>query len=157
MVIIQSLKQHFKARAIEWGMSGWAFTWGLMILFYPEMFVHPATAPLFTGLLDAFDWLGGYAPFTIGMCLVLVALLRGTALTINGLWRKTPTIRIVTSAISAFFIMHLIVGFSQGPPNTGSITYFWLFIADCYSAKSASEDWLEANRRKPIKLIPQRT
>lgn len=134
-------------------MSGWALTWGLMVLMYPTIFSNPRTGPLFDGVLATVSWTGLYEPTLIGLLFVALGLVRGSALFINGLWKRTPLIRLITSALSAFLITHIVVGISQGPPNTGTVTYFWLFLADCLSAKRATEDWLQSRKASPLIIL----
>lgn len=144
MNIIRSLKDHFEVRALEWGMSGWAVSWGLMVLLVPSMFTNPQTKYMYSGMSDIVEWTGFTPSVVIGLIFLITGLARGTALFINGLWRSTPIIRMASSAVSAFFITTLIVGVTQGPPHTSAITYLWLFFADCLSAKRAAEDCLKA-------------
>lgn len=139
------MKEHFDARAMEWGMSGWATTWGLMVFLNPEMFTNPGTSTIFKGLNDVFSVVvSDNIPQVIGVTFLLLGVIRGCSLFVNGAWRKTPLIRMITSAVSAFFLTTLMVGFLQGPPNTGVVTYFWLFLADCLSAQRAAKDYLKA-------------
>jgi hypothetical protein len=130
--IIKSMKEHFNARAVEWGMAGWAVTTGLMLFIVPD--THRPGFP--------------FTAEVLGILFIIMGLVRGSALFINGLWRRTPAIRLFTSALSAFMVTWLMVGISQGPPSLGSINFFFLFLADCMSAKRATEDWLEASERK---------
>lgn len=130
--IIKSMKEHFNARAVEWGMAGWAVSTGLMLIMVPATY-----RPGFP-----------FTPDALGLMFLLMGLVRGSALFVNGLWRRTPPIRLFTSAMSAFMVTWLMVGISQGPPSLGSVNFFFLFLADCLSAKRATEDWLEANERK---------
>lgn len=146
--IIKSMKAHFNARAVEWGMAGWAVSWGLMVMLNPEMFANPSTAQQYHGLWNLVSWTGYYPPVVLGILFIIMGMTRGSALLINGFWRRTPLIRLITSAVSAFFITSLMVGVSQGEPNLASVNYFFFFLADCMSAKRATEDFLEAEERK---------
>lgn len=150
VTIIQSLRQHFNVRAIEWGMSGWALSWGLMVLLVPSIFTNPATGILFQGIARTVAWTGLNPSVLIGLSFTVLGLIRGVSLFINGLWTVTPLIRIATSAISAFLLTHVVVGLASGPPNVGTLTYFWLFLADCLSARRATEDWLQARKVKAL-------
>lgn len=144
MTIIRSLKTHFEVRALEWGMSGWAVSWGLMVLLIPSIFTDPRTCHFYTGVSGIVEWTGFIPSVVVGLIFLITGLIRGMSLFINGLWISTPLIRMIASAVSAFFLTALIVGTINGPPSTLTITYFWLFLADCLSAKRAAEDWLKA-------------
>lgn len=140
-MIIKKMKEHFEIRAIEWGMAGWAITWGLQSIFVPSMFTNPVTGPVSSLMLKSVDWLGGESHIILGMVVLLTGLLRLTALFINGLWKATPLIRILTSAVSGFVVMNIVVSLAQGPPSFGVVTYLWLFFADCFSASRAARDY----------------
>lgn len=144
MTIITSMKQHFEIRAIEWGMAGWAVMWGLQCLLNPEMFTHPVTGAITTQMLYTVDWIGGDPKVVLGLAVFLIGIFRATALFINGLWTQTPLVRLMTSAVSAFLLLNIVVGLSVGPPNFGIPTYLSLFFADCFSAYRASRDYLLA-------------
>lgn len=144
MTIITSMKQHFEVRAIEWGMAGWAMMWGLQALLVPEIFTSPISGPLATSMLYTVDWVGGDSAVILGLSVFLVGLFRAVALFINGLWIQTPLVRLVTSAVSGFLILNIVVGLAQAPANFGVVTYLSLFFADCFSAYRASRDYLIA-------------
>lgn len=139
-MIVKSMKEHFEARAIEWGMAGWAITWGLQALLIPSIFVNPVTGPATSLMYKSVEWMGGNPGTTLGLLVLLTGLFRAAALFINGLWKATPVIRIVTSAVSGFVVANIVVGLASGPPNFGVVTYTWLFFADCLSASRAARD-----------------
>lgn len=139
-MIVKSMKEHFEARAIEWGMAGWATSWGLTALLVPSIFTNPVTGPATKLMYKSVEWMGGEPSVIIGLMVFLTGLLRAAALFINGLWRATPLIRIITSAVSGFVVMNIVIGLASGPPNFGVITYTWLFFADCLSASRAARD-----------------
>lgn len=153
--IIKSLRRHFDVRAVEWGMAGWAFTWGLMVLAYPSVFTQSSTGQMFSGIKDTVSWTGVHEPTLIGVLFVVLGIVRAISLFINGAWRSSPLVRIIAAAVSAFFIMHIVIGFAQGPPNTGTVTYTWLFLADCLSAKRATEDWLQSRKATALIMIKE--
>lgn len=138
------MKQHFEVRAIEWGMAGWAVMWGLQALLMPEIFTNPVSGPITSKMLYTVQWAGSNAIIVLGLAVFLIGLFRATALFINGLWTRTPLVRLATSALSAFLLMNIVIGLSQGPPNFGVVTYLSLFFADCFSAYRASRDYLIA-------------
>jgi hypothetical protein len=146
------MKQHFEVRAIEWGMAGWAVMWGLQCLLVPEVFTNEVSGQAATNMLYTVGWIGGNSPVILGLSVFLVGLFRGAALFVNGLWIRTPIIRLVTSAASAFLLMNIVIGLYQAPPNFGVVTYLSLFFADCFSAYRASRDYQLAEKDPVIRL-----
>lgn len=142
MIVLKRFKAHFETRAIEWGMAGWAVTWGLQVLLNPEVFTSPVTRPLNQHMLNTLETVFTYnqAFHVLGILAVFAGLVRGAALTINGFWKQTPLIRIGASAISAFVVSNVAFSLMQGPPTLGVVTYSWLFAADCLSGFRAARD-----------------
>lgn len=122
-------------------MSGWAFSWGLVVLTNPEIFTNAETASLFAGLAELSRLVGDSPNTIIGLAFMFLGIIRGLALFINGMWKQTPLVRMIMSGVSAFFLTEIMVTMAQGPPNTAVVTYFWLFLADCLGAKRATQDW----------------
>lgn len=143
MIMLSKLKEHFEVRAIEWGMSGWAVTWGLQALINPEVFTSPETGPLNIHMLHTLDWLMSVelASILLPVLAILVGVLRAVALYVNGAWHQTPLVRMVTSALSAFVVSNIVFSLMQGPATLGVITYSWLFAADCFSGFRAAKDY----------------
>jgi len=143
MILIQSFRKHFEARAIEWGMAGWAITWGLQGLINPEVFTNTETAPLNNHMLHTMEWFFSHdvAAFVLCFLAVVVGVARAIALYINGAWKQTPMIRMITSALSAFVVSNIVFSLAQGPATFGLITYSWLFAADCFSGFRAARDY----------------
>lgn len=141
MTIITSMKQHFEVRAIEWGMAGWAVMWGLQCILNPSMFTNETTGAITRQMMYSVQWMGGNSEVLLGLAVLFIGLFRGLALLINGLWTRTPLIRLITSAISAFLLFNIVLGLYNGPPNFGVPTYLSLFFADCFSAYRASRDF----------------
>ena len=142
MIMIQKFRQHFETRAIEWGMSFWAITWGLQCLLHPEVFTSSVTGPLNQHMLHTFEPLAGaYAATALGLFAFCIGVARACALYINGMWRQTPMIRMITSALSAFVVSNIFFSLMQGPPTLGLVTYGWLFAADCFSGFRAARDY----------------
>jgi hypothetical protein len=143
VILLQKMKRHFEARAIEWGMAGWAVTWGLQILLNPEVFTHPDTASLNLHMLHTLEWLmpPSVAATFLGTLAVCIGLARAIALWVNGAWCQTPLVRVITSALSAFVVSNIVFSLMQGPPTLGLVTYSWLFAADCFSGFRAAKDY----------------
>lgn len=143
MILLHKMKRHFEVRAIEWGMAGWAITWGLQVLLNPEVFTDPVTGPLNVHMLHTLEWLMPHpvAATFLGTLAVCVGSARAVALWINGAWCQTPMIRVITSALSAFVVSNIVFSLVQGPPTLGLVTYSWLFAADCFSGFRAAKDY----------------
>lgn len=145
ITLIKSLRHHFEARAIEWGMAGWAITWGVQALLVPEIFINSVTKSLIENMSIVSDNPSGL----LGLIVLLTGLFRATALFINGMWHITPLVRILTSAVSGFVVANIIVSSVQGAPTFATVTYMWLFLADCFSAYRAARDYLVYRVHKP--------
>lgn len=143
MIVLGNMKKHFEARAIEWGMAGWAITWGLQVLFNPEVFTSSVTGPLNIHMLHTLEFVFSreVAFHVLGFLALFVGIVRATALYINGRWKQTPMIRMITSALSAFVVSNVVFSLMQGPATLGVITYGWLFLADCFSGFRAARDY----------------
>lgn len=143
MILLSKMKQHFEVRAIEWGMAGWAITWGLQILLNPQVFTSPVTGPLNMHMLHTLEFLfsTNVAFHVLGWLAVSVGTSRAVALYINGAWKQTPMIRMITSALSAFVVSNVVFSLMQGPATLGLVTYSWLFAADCFSGFRAARDY----------------
>lgn len=143
MILVERMKKHFEVRAIEWGMAGWAITWGLQVLLNPEVFTSPVTGPLNIHMLHTLEFLfsTNTAFHVLGWLAILVGVTRAAALWVNGAWRQTPMIRMITSALSAFVVSNVVFSLMQGPPTLGLVTYSWLFAADCFSGFRAARDY----------------
>ena len=141
MIVFASLKEHFPLRKLEWIMAGWLATWGAYILAYPEMFTDPRTAAIFSGLNEVSDTYGVAGAHVWGWVAVIVGLARITALFINGLWRRSPVVRVVCAFISMYIVTQIVFGIAAtGIPNTGIPTYTWLVIADLITVFVSGRD-----------------
>lgn len=148
-MILQSLKQHFPARAIEWLNAGALASWGLYVLLHPQMFTNPATRELFAGLTEITWGLTADPALLWGLTALLVGLARAVALFVNGAYGRTPLVRLGTSFASAFIWTQVIIGLMHsGVPNTGLVVYSWLVVADIISAYRASQDAVYAEKQR---------
>jgi hypothetical protein len=143
VILLHRMKRHFEARAIEWGMSGWALTWGIQALINPEVFNDPVLFPLNADMLHTLELLMPHstAATFIATLAICVGSARAIALWINGAWCQTPMIRVITSALSAFVVSNIVFSLMQGPPSLALVTYSWLFAADCFSGFRAAKDY----------------
>lgn len=143
MILLERMKEHFEVRAIEWGMAGWAITWGLQALLNPQVFTSPETAPLNIHMLHTLEWFFSQedAATAIGLLALFVGSLRAVALWVNGAWKQTPLVRMIGSGLSAFVVSNIVFSLLQGPSTLGLVTYSWLFAADCFSGYRAAKDY----------------
>lgn len=139
-MLIQRLKTHFPARAIEWLMAGVLFTWGYYIVTHPQLFTAPETKALFSGMVRISDFFG-QPPVTIGLMAVLIGFTRGVALFVNGAVTKTPLVRLMTAFMSAYLWTSICVGlWLSDVANTGLVVYPWFVFADIVSGYRAGYD-----------------
>ena len=148
-MLIVSLKEHFPARFPEWLNSGVLFSWGAYVALHPDLFTNPATAQLFSGLAEM-TWGLDYNPAALwGLVGVVVALVRASALFVNGAYTRTPMIRLCMSFASAFIWAQVVIGFmNSGVSNTGLVVYGWLVVADIASAYRAGHDLALAEKQR---------
>ncbi len=148
-MIIQSLRQHWPSRKMEWLGSGFLMSWGFYVLFHPELFSQTATAEVFRGLAALSAPFTEYPALAWGGLAFAVGLARAVALFINGAYVRTPAIRVATSFISIFILTQICLGmWHSGVPNTGLVVYPWLIIADLISAYRAAMDVVYAETAK---------
>ena len=145
-MIIRSLQEHWPSRTIEWIMSGFMISWGLYVLFHPELFrrleVFAEMGRMVWVLSDRPAVVWGSSAFVAGV-------IRATALFVNGAYTRTPVIRVITSFVSMFILTQIIIGlYRVGIPNTGLPTYTWLLIADMISAYRAARDAVHAETER---------
>lgn len=139
-MLIQSLKTHFPARALEWFGAGVMFTYGYYVITHPQLFTAPETAQLFSGLARIADFFG-QPPIAIGVMAIITGLVRAAALFVNGAVTKTPLVRLMTSFASAYIWTSVTLGLIMSDvANTGLVIYPWLLIADIVSGYRAGYD-----------------
>lgn len=150
-LLIHKLKTHFPARFPEWINSGILISWGAYLILHPEVFTQEATRQIFAGMA-AMVWIDAPAFAVWGLVAMTVGFVRATALFVNGAYSRTPIVRLITSALSAFVWAQVLIGM-MGIPNVGLIIYGWLVIMDLTSAYRASMDAAIADRlQKSLKL-----
>lgn len=144
MLIVQ-LKHHFPARWPEWFMSGVSFAWGVYVVFHPEIFVQPETQALFAGMARM---AGSLPPAALwGLSVVILGLVRASALFVNGAYTRTPAIRLCMSFASAFVWTQVFVGLIRsGVPNPSLVVYAGLVVLDIVSAYRAATDTVFAEK-----------
>lgn len=150
-MIVQSLKEHFPARFIEWFMAGVMITWGMYVLASPEMFTHHVERDLFEYMARLVLPISDEAHLVWGFGTLVAGLIRAVALFVNGAYVRTPIIRVVTSFMSAFvWTQILLCLIYSGISNPSIAVYSWLIVADLVSAYRASKDavFAESQRRQ---------
>lgn len=139
-MLIQSLKTHFSARAMEWWGAGAMFSWGYYFVTHPQLLTQSATRETFAGLIRVTDFFG-QPPVAIGLMAIFTGMIRACALFVNGAYEKTPLIRLLTAFASAYIWTSILVGFFViNIPNTGLVIYPWLVVADVISGYRAGYD-----------------
>lgn len=150
-MIVQSLREHFPARLIEWFMAGLMVSWGLYVLGSPDMFTHPAERDIFAYMAAMSSWTGIEPSIVWGLGSTVFGAVRALALFVNGAYVRTPVIRVAMSFVSAFIWTQILLCIVySGLPNPAVAVYSWLVIADIVSAYRASKDAVlaEAQRRR---------
>jgi hypothetical protein len=144
-MLIVSLKQHFPARWPEWFMAGLSFMWGSYIALHPQLFTQAATREVLAGLAGM---AGEFPPAALwGLSTVVLGMVRGMALFVNGAYTRTPMIRLIMSFASAFIWTQVFVGLLKtGVPNTGIVVYGGLVVMDIMSAYRAATDTVFAEK-----------
>lgn len=108
-------------RLPEWYNSCVLILFGFQLLANPEII----NSPSYSGFV-----LMRFNNVVLGSLLILVGLVRGIALYINGRWNPTPIIRAIGAAIGAQLFMSITVSFILSPPNTGWPTYLIFVISE---------------------------
>lgn len=139
-MLIQRLKNHFPARAIEWLMAAIMFTWGYYIVTHPQLFTAPETKAVFSGIARVAEFFG-QPPVAIGLMAVLTGFARAAALFVNGAVSKTPLVRLMAALMSAYLWTSVCVGlWLSDVANTGLVIYPWFVVADIVSGYRAGYD-----------------
>lgn len=144
-MLIVSLKQHFPARWPEWFMAGMSVMWGSYMVLHPQLFTQDATRQVLSGLAAM---AGNFPPASLwGLSTVILGMIRGAALFINGAFSRTPMIRLLMSFLSAFIWTQVVIGLvKSGVPNTGLVVYAGLVVMDIVSAYRAATDTVFAEK-----------
>lgn len=137
-MMIVGLKEHFPARISEWFNAAILQCWGAYLLLHPNLFDDPRSGALFEGLRDMV-WVNLNPESVWGLIAFTTGSLRLAALFINGAWSRTPLLRLITAAISAFVWTQVVLGLFV-IPNTGLVVYPWLVVIDLVAAYRAGRD-----------------
>lgn len=146
-MLIVSLKQHFPARWPEWFMSAVSFAWGAYMVLHPELFTQDATRDALSGLAAM---AGNFPPAALwGLSAVILGLIRGAALFVNGAYTRTPLIRLIMSFLSAFVWTQVYIGlWKSGVPNMDLVMYGAMVVMDIVSAYRATTDTMFAEKMR---------
>jgi hypothetical protein len=142
-MLIKELQRHFPARMPEWTNALTMFCWGAYILLHPGIFTNPTY-----GVFVQLAWTAADMPARVhiaenlwGLVAVWVGMLRAGALFVNGAYYRTPLIRVLTSAVSAFVWVQIVIGLWRlGQPSLELVLYSSAVVLDLISAYRASCD-----------------
>lgn len=150
-MLVMNLKYHFPARMSEWANAAILACWGAYLLLHPGLFDQPGLNIIFAKMKEMV-WFDMAPEAAWGFLAFLVGSARLAALLVNGAYSRTPVIRLVTAAASAFVWTQVVVGLFT-VPNTGLVVYPWLVFIDLIAAYRAGTDMaLAEKRRKDARL-----
>lgn len=144
-MLIKSLKKHFPARIPEWWAAGTMVAWGVYVLLNPGIMDGPGWKGL-----RSLSWVFHPERFW-GTLTLIVGFSRLCALFVNGAWSRTPVIRLIASAFSAFVWSQIALGFwLLELPSTGVVMYSAAVVLDFVSGYRASKDIRIAQEAKEV-------
>lgn len=139
-MMVVHFKDTFPFRVAEWFMAVVMITWAI-VLFNPDF---DAGRHASFGFAAVFDFT---RPHQLGYMLLTFGFVRFLALLINGLWWRTPAIRLVMAFICNLFWVELTLSIiTSGKVTTGLAVYPWFVVLEVYSAFRAAYD-LRVSRR----------
>jgi hypothetical protein len=143
-MLIRELCRHFPARLPEWANAFTMFAWGAYILMHPGIFASNQLYDAFVSMAwtdHSGQFVSAMAERQWGLITVFVGMLRACALFINGSYWRTPTIRLVCSAVSAFIWAQVVIGLlGLQMPSTGIVMYGSVLVLDLVSGYRAACD-----------------
>lgn len=151
-MLIRELKRHFPARLPEWANSFTMFAWGAYILMHPGIFAANDLYEAFVSMA----WTHAIGEMRValaerswGLVTITVGMVRACALFVNGSYSRTPVIRLMCSAVSAFVWAQVVIGLlNMGVPSTGVVMYSSALALDLISAYRAACDAVIANAQQ---------
>lgn len=151
MVMIASFRRHWPARKMEWVMAGLIVSWGFYTLSHAALFTQEPSATMMSGLaaMNLTTW----EPHVFwGGLALIVGLCRMVALFINGLYVRSPVIRLIGACLTAFVFSQVAIGLWQsGVANPSLAVYPWLVVADMVSAYASAKDAIEADAENRVR------
>lgn len=137
--ITKSFRETFPARASEWALAVMLMNWAIVLTLLPNVFEQQAYFAPMNALMKQTSW--AY------VCLAVSAV-RLTVLIVNGMLKRSPHLRALTSFFSALVWFEISIGFLQtGSPTTGLAIYPVLFALDTFNTARAMGDAKLADTR----------
>lgn len=131
-MIVVRLQQTFPFRVGEWLLALVMISWGLTLLWYPNLFAITPTYIFMAQMAPQPQW---------GVWILLTGLVRFAVLTINGAWRPSPHIRAACALFSSFVWLQICLGIAASRiPSTGLAVYPYFLLLDFYNILRASSD-----------------
>jgi hypothetical protein len=128
----KSLRETFPVRASEWALSVMIFNWGVVLLLNDNLFSISPSYNTFSSMMPEQAW---------GLVCLLVGLMRILFLFINGLWRRSPHLRLIGAFAACFFWFQITAGFIySGTWSTGLAIYPVLLLLDFHNVLRAATD-----------------
>jgi vacuolar-type H+-ATPase subunit I/STV1 len=128
----RSLRETFPVRASEWALSFMLFSWGAILLLNNDLFSLSPSYHSFSEVMPEAAW---------GSVCLLVGSARLTFLFVNGLWRRSPHLRLLGAFVSCFFWFQITASFVfSGTWATGLAIYPFLFLLDVHNTLRAATD-----------------
>lgn len=128
----QSLRETFPVRASEWALSWMLFNWGIILTLNPNLFDISPSYNTFASMMSETAW---------GLVCLAIGGMRIAFLFINGLWRRSPHLRMAGAFISCFFWFQISAGFIYaGTWSTGLAIYPVLLMLDIHNLLRAATD-----------------
>lgn len=139
--VARGIREHFPARASEWGFSGLLIWLGCVFTRWPELFDRSLSYSGLAGLADETVW---------GAACIAIGLVRLAALVINGTFADTwygrwsPHVRGVCAFLSCGVWFPILAGFVliDGAPIIKGYTFI-VFAIDAYNIRRV---WTDAGR-----------
>lgn len=132
-MMLVHFKETFPFRVMEWTMAVLMIGWGL-VLFHPAYDANAAPwgQTLFSGM---------FTRTSFGVACLTVGTLRFAALFVNGMWWRTPFIRLVMAFAANFLWLNIVFGlFAYDTVTTGWAVYPLFVVVELYNAFRAAHD-----------------
>lgn len=132
-MMLVHFKETFPFRVAEWIMAVIMIGWGL-VLFHPDFdaAASPWAGTLFSGM---------FTRTTFGTACLVIGVSRFAALFVNGMWWRTPFIRLVMAFGANFLWLNIVFGLlAADNVNTGWPIYPVFVVVEIYNAFRAAHD-----------------
>jgi hypothetical protein len=130
--MLVSLHEHFKVRITDWLLSAILLSWGFALFAVnPQVWAMPTFSGL-SSITTQMHW---------ALATTTVALVRLTALFVNGAVRRSPHLRGAGAFLSVFVWYQLSLGVLYGDLVGPGVAIFpWLALADIFNVYCAMRD-----------------